>query len=208
MTQRKWKEGVLEAVQRKIAEKWAKDLPDYMQADVWYPHTTLLQDMQADLGKIAQHLEENFEPFCGEVQTIEFSRVEKVGYVDDFSNYMADMEDEISVSFQITRFAYGRGNYQRMEIYGSEGAIVYSLDATPAGIDEIEVCSGDINADAHVFNHLPIPQQYFCDQMQSFADIVNGTGDGLAANIQDGQANQHLLDAIVESAEKGTWLSL
>ena len=28
--------------------------------------------------------------------------------VDDFSNYMADMEDEISVSFQITRFAYGR----------------------------------------------------------------------------------------------------
>lgn len=45
------KEGVLEAVQRKIAEKWAKDLPDYMQADVWYPHTTLLQDMQADLGK-------------------------------------------------------------------------------------------------------------------------------------------------------------
>lgn len=108
--------------------------------------------------------------------------------VDDFSNYMADMEDEISVSFQITRFAYGRGNYQRMEIYGSEGAIVYSLDATPAGIDEIEVCSGDINADAHVFNHLPIPQQYFCDQMQSFADIVNGTGDGLAANIQDGQA--------------------
>lgn len=128
--------------------------------------------------------------------------------VDDFSNYMADMEDEISVSFQITRFAYGRGNYQRMEIYGSEGAIVYSLDATPAGIDEIEVCSGDINADAHVFNHLPIPQQYFSDQMQSFADIVNGTGDGLAANIKDGQANQHLLDAIVESAEKGTWLSL
>ena len=59
------KEGVLEAMQRKIAEKWAKDLPDYMQAD---------------LGKIAQHLEENFEPFCGEVQTIEFSRVEKVGY--------------------------------------------------------------------------------------------------------------------------------
>ena len=55
MTQRKWKEGMLEAVQRKIAEKWAKDLPDYMQADVWYPHTTLLQDMQADLGKIAQH---------------------------------------------------------------------------------------------------------------------------------------------------------
>ena len=128
--------------------------------------------------------------------------------VDDFSNYMADMEDEISASFQITRFAYGRGNYQRMEIYGSEGAIVYSLDATPEGIDEIEVCSGDINADAHVFNKLPIPWQYRVDQMQSFADVVNGVEDGLSATILDGQANQHVLDAIVESAEDGTWLNL
>ena len=49
--------------------------------------------------------------------------------VDDFCNYMVDMEDGISASFQITRFGFGRGNYQRMEIYGSEGAIVYSLDA-------------------------------------------------------------------------------
>ena len=60
---------------RKMGERLAR-----LHADVWYPHTTLLQDMQADLGKIAQHLEENFEPFCGDVQTIEFSRVEKVGY--------------------------------------------------------------------------------------------------------------------------------
>ena len=74
------KEGTLEAVQREIAEKWAKDLPGYMQADVWYPHTTLLQDIQADLTKIAQRLEEEFEPFYGEVQAIEFSRVETVGY--------------------------------------------------------------------------------------------------------------------------------
>ena len=124
-----------------------------------------------------------------------------VGKVD-----VADMEDEISVSFQITRFAYGRGNYQRMEIYGSEGAIVYSLDATPAGIDEIEVCSGDINADAHVFNHLPIPQQYFCDQMQSFADILNGCSDGMAATIQDGCRIQHALDVIIRSAEEEKWL--
>ena len=67
--------------------------------------------------------------------------------VDDFCNYMADMEDAISVSFQITRFGYGRGNYQRMEIYGSEGAIVYSLDAQPGEEDVIEVCTGDVYAE-------------------------------------------------------------
>ncbi len=74
------KEGMLKALQRELAEQWAEDLPDYMQADVWYPHTTLLYDMQADLEKIAQCLKESFEPFCGEVQAIEFSRVEKAGY--------------------------------------------------------------------------------------------------------------------------------
>ena len=81
--------------------------------------------------------------------------------VDDFCNYAVDMEDGISASFQITRFGFGRGNYQRMEIYGSEGAIVYSLDARAPALDEIEVCSGDINADAHVFNKLPIPERYY-----------------------------------------------
>ena len=127
--------------------------------------------------------------------------------VDDFCNYMADMEDGISTSFQITRFAYGRGNYQRMEIYGSEGAIVYSLDAAP-GEDEIEVCSGDIQGDAHIFVKLPIPEQYRSDQMQSFADLVHGKADGKAATIKDGQTNQHVVDAILESAEKRTWISL
>ena len=43
--------------------------------------------------------------------------------------------------------------------------------------------------------------------MQSFADILNGVGDGLAATIQDGQANQHVVDAIIKSAEEGTWLA-
>ena len=128
--------------------------------------------------------------------------------VDDFCNYMADMEDGVSASFQITRFGFGRGNYQRMEIYGSEGAIVYSLDATPGLEDEVEVCSGDINADAHVFSKLPIPQQYYSDQMQSFADILNGVGDGMPATIFDGQANQHVVDTILESAEAGKWMEI
>ncbi len=128
--------------------------------------------------------------------------------VDDFCNYLVEMEDGISASFQITRFAFGRGNYQRMEIYGSKGAIVYHLDVAGDGVDEIEVCDGDIHADAHVFTKLPVPEQYFSDQMQSFADIVNGKGDGLAANIQDGRLNQHAVDAVLASAEKGCWMEI
>ncbi len=56
--------------------------------------------------------------------------------VDDFSNYMAEMEDGAACTFRITRFGYGRGNYQTMEIYGSEGAIQYELDHVAPDTDE------------------------------------------------------------------------
>lgn len=128
--------------------------------------------------------------------------------VDDFCNYMADMEDAISVSFQITRFGYGRGNYQRMEIYGSEGAIVYSLDAQPGEEDVIEVCTGDVYAEGRVFSRLPIPDRCRSDQMQSFADILLKKGDGLAATVEDGLKNQQTVDAVLASAEQGKWLVL
>jgi predicted dehydrogenase len=127
--------------------------------------------------------------------------------VDDFCNYMAEMEGQTSASFQITRFAYGRGNYQRMEIYGSKGAIVYHLDATP-NTDEIEVCIGEVSREAQLFTKLPVPHKFKADQMQSFADIINGKDDGLAATIFDGQKNQHVLDAIIESVDKGEWVTL
>ena len=49
--------------------------------------------------------------------------------------------ERLPAKFLCHRVAYGRGNYQRMEIYGSKGAAVYSLDVTP-GVDELEVCFG------------------------------------------------------------------
>ena len=128
--------------------------------------------------------------------------------VDDFCNYMAEMEQGLSASFQITRFAFGRGNYQRVEFYGSKGAIVYQLDATPGCEDEIEVCEGEINEQAHVFSRLPVPQCYKSDQMQSLADILLDIGDGLAARIEDGVKNQKVVDALLQSADKKCWIDL
>lgn len=127
--------------------------------------------------------------------------------VDDFCNYMADTKKGASVSFQITRFAYGRGNYQRVEIYGSQGALVYHLDEDGDGVDTLEYCDGEMGAMTHVYAKMPIPEQYTVEQMQSFADIVNDCGDGLAATLYDGKMNQHVVDALLHSAESGTWVT-
>ena len=126
--------------------------------------------------------------------------------VDDYCNYMANMGN-ISTTFQITRFAYGRGNYQRLEVDGSKGSLVYKLDEQPDK-DELEICIGDVYDNTNNFCNVNIPDKYKCTQMQSFADIVNGKSDGYSANISDGAINQYLLDAILKSIENNNWIDL
>jgi predicted dehydrogenase len=127
--------------------------------------------------------------------------------VDDFCNYMTRMEGGTTATFQITRFSYGRGNYQRLEIYGEKGALVYKLDETP-GKDELEICIGKPLGDLNIYTPVPVPGRFAADQMQSFADILNNRGDGTAASIQDGLENQKVLDAVIASFEEGKWISL
>lgn len=127
--------------------------------------------------------------------------------VDDFCNMLAQMEDGLFASFQITRFGYGRGNYQRMEVYGSRGSLVYKLDEKPDE-DELMICLGRPMGETHTFTALSIPARYRAAQMQAFADILGGSRDGLAATIEDGRINQRLLDAAIESFEYGKWVDL
>ena len=124
--------------------------------------------------------------------------------VDDFSNILAEMTDGISASFQISRFAYGRGNYQRMEVYGEHGALVYHLDRVP-GRDELEICDASTGK-----KYVPaeIPEEFRVDQMQAFADLLNGRDDGLNADIDDGVTNEILLDGILRSSEEQRWVTL
>lgn len=127
--------------------------------------------------------------------------------VDDYCNYMAELEDGASATFQITRFAFGRGNYQCMEVYGGKGALVYHLDRNPDE-DELALCMGAPYEEAKSFIKLPIPDKYKSDQMQAFADLINGCGDGLTGTIEDGKINQIAVDAVLASSEQGRWISL
>ncbi|HHV10882.1 MAG TPA: Gfo/Idh/MocA family oxidoreductase [Clostridiales bacterium] len=157
-------------------------------------------------GKEYQRVIGNQKTFVRERRKKDGSGMCKVD-VDDSSYFMADMEGGLSASFLITRFAYGRSNYQRLEIYGSKGALIYKLDETP-GVDELEVCIGEPYASTHTYTKVQIPDKYHVDQMQSLADILLGKGDGLSANIYDGQRDQYVLDAVIESSATGRWVTL
>ena len=124
--------------------------------------------------------------------------------VDDFSNILAGMSGGISASFQISRFAYGRGNYQRMEVYGEHGALVYHLDRVP-GLDELEIA--DASTDGKYVS-VPIPEEFRVSQMQAFADLLNGRDDGLNASAEDGLTNEILLDGILRADAEKRWVTL
>jgi len=127
--------------------------------------------------------------------------------VDDYCNYLARMEGGLSASFLITRFAFGRGNYQRLELYGSKGSLVYTLDAGP-NESPISVCFGQPMGTLKVFTPLPVPAKYEMDQMQSFADMILEKGDGLSATAEDGLMNQKVVDAVLNSFEQEKWMTI
>ncbi|WP_240647730.1 Gfo/Idh/MocA family protein [Paenibacillus nanensis] len=120
--------------------------------------------------------------------------------VDDFCHVLAKLEGGISSSMEISRFAYGRGNYQRIEIYGSKGSLVYSLEEN----DTLEVNFADEEGG---FRSADIPEACRAEQMQSFFNLLLGKADGLDATIEDGYINQRTLDAIIESFEQERWVS-
>lgn len=121
--------------------------------------------------------------------------------VDDFCNVLAMLEGGVSSTMAISRFAYGKGNYQQLQIYGTKGALIYELDDEDVLYLNLEGHEGD-------FRKASIPESFRANQMQSFFDILNEKGDGLSATLEDGYINQQTIEAIIESYTRKQWVSL
>ncbi|WP_223829601.1 Gfo/Idh/MocA family protein [Paenibacillus arenilitoris] len=120
--------------------------------------------------------------------------------VDDFCHVLSRLASGASSSMSISRFAYGRGNYQQLEIYGTKGALVYNLEEE----DAIHVKLGE----DRTFRRVDIPEAYRAGQMQSFFNLLNGRGDGLDATIEDGYVNQLTIDRIIQSFTEERWVTV
>ena len=143
--------------------------------------------------------------YVTERKKVDSDEIAKVD-VDDHANFLIDTAQNATVSFEISRLAFGRGNYQRIEIYGTKGALVYQLDATSDSDELFEIVE---NERGHrVETRMSIPAEFTKVQMSDYADVIKGQGDNLNASIVDGASNQYYLDRIVEAAELGQSLSL
>jgi len=116
--------------------------------------------------------------------------------VDDYSHFLARSESGIGEAFEITRFAHARGNYQRVEVYGEKGGLVYSLDN---GVP-LEICMKGIDQGYH---EAEIPEEYKVAQMQTFIDIVLGKDRRGGADVFDAHYAQRMLEAVEISDREG-----
>lgn len=141
--------------------------------------------------------------------------------VDDAALCLARFENGAIGSFEATRFAKGRANYNMFEINGSKGSVVFDLQR----MNELQVFFDDDPPEVRGFRNVLVtdggahkymsawwPAGHIIGWEHTFThgvlDLMNGIAEGRspAATFEDGLRCQAVLDAIERSSESGGWV--
>jgi predicted dehydrogenase len=143
--------------------------------------------------------------------------------VDDASFMLAEFENGAIGSFEASRFAPGRKNYNYFEIYGSEGSIVFNLER----MNELQLFQRDDPANAQGFRTIIATEGGEHDYIANWwppghvigyehefhhavVDFMKAIEDGtsIAPNFYDGLKEVEVLAAGKRSAETGARVEL
>ncbi len=153
----------------------------------------------------------------GAVGTAEMGEVT----VDDAALFMTRFANGAVGTFEATRFANGRRNYNSFEINGSKGSIVFNLER----MNELQVLFNDDAADVQGFRTILVtegvhpymsawwPAGHIIGWEHTFTHGVYDLINGIAKNVSpeptfdDGVRCQAVLDAIETSASNKQWVT-
>lgn len=137
--------------------------------------------------------------------------------VEDAAFFVARFENGALGSFDASRFAAGRKNYNQFEIYGSEGALSFNLER----LNEIEYFRGADGAGEQGFRTVLAtePEHPYVGRwwppghtigyehtfVHAMADFLRAVAEGgvVRPNFEDGVQEMRVLDAALESARRG-----
>lgn len=168
-----------------------------------------------------------FESVCGVQQTFTKERPDGSGGkakvdVDDAFCFLAKFKGGAIGTYEATRTAPGRKNYNCIEISGEKGSLRWNLER----MNELEVFSFDDARDGQGFRTImcmdsvhPYAPNWWPDGhtigyehtfVHHLVDFVRAlhTGEPFAPDFVDGVAVQCVLEAALESAKKGTWVKV
>jgi predicted dehydrogenase len=137
--------------------------------------------------------------------------------VEDAAFMLARFENGALGSFEATRFAPGRKNFNMFEIYGSKGSIAFNLER----MNELNFFSTDDPGCAQGFRNILVTEPIhpylnawwppghiigyehtFVNAMADFLRAI-GSGTDVAPNFADGVKEMAILEAGLESARTG-----
>lgn len=140
--------------------------------------------------------------------------------VDDAALFLTRFANGAVGSFEATRFAKGRANYNSFEINGSKGSIIFNLER----LNELQVLFDDDAADTRGFRTVLVtdashpymqawwPAGHIIGWEHTFThtvrDLLNGIASGTSpdATFDDGLRCQAVLDAVVQSNDSRSWV--
>ncbi len=141
--------------------------------------------------------------------------------VDDVTAFLARFENGATGTFEATRLAPGRKNYNRWEINGEKGSIAFNLER----MNEIEVYLNDDPQGLQGFHtiqatesFMPYMEAYwpvahiigyehtFVNMMKDLMDAI-GRGEQFTPDFHDGLKNQEVLEAVEKSAASRQWVA-
>lgn len=140
--------------------------------------------------------------------------------VDDAALFLARFENGAVGSFEATRFATGRKNFNSFEINGSRGSIVFNLER----LNELQFYSQDdppevqgfrtvlVTEGAHTYMNAWWPPGHIIGWEHTFTHSLLDLLSGIARNetplpsFADGVRCQAVLDAVERAAQSGSWV--
>ena len=187
-----------------------------------------LGDLSAHTVDLARFLVGEFEAVTGSATTFinERPRADGAGTVpvtvDDTTTFLARFRNGAVGSFHATRFATGRKNYLRLELFGSEGSVIFNLER----LNELQYFSRTDAGDAqgfrtimvteaeHPYLHLWWPPGHIIGWEHTF---IHEIGDLVMAihekqpvypDFYDGLRCQQVLDAVIQSINAESWVHI
>lgn len=143
--------------------------------------------------------------------------------VDDAFQFLAKLSNGAVASYEATRAAFGRKNYNRIEINGTKGSLVWNFER----MNELEFFDGTedarvqgfrtimcMNGGAHAYAGNYWPDGHIIGYEHTFintlADFVVSlkTKKEFRPNFADGVASEEVLDAAIESVKKRKWVTV
>ena len=185
-------------------------------------------DMNAHTVDLARYLLGEVEAVSGAKETFVKERPLAGGSgkgavtADDTLYFIARFRNGALGSFLATRFATGRKNYLRLEIFGSEGALIFNLER----LNELEFYSRADERNEQGFRTIMVtesshpylsawwPAGHIIGWEHTFIHEVRdlllaiGKGENVHPDFYDGLRCQQVLDAAIQSAAKGRWVQV